>query len=75
MTDPVGELSDMTEQQLASDPRIGIRRLVFEFLLRQEYFGAAAMMVAEFLSHIHRIEAAESSGYLSAPSVKSAAFL
>ena len=72
MTDP---LTDLTEEQLVADPRIGMRRLAFEFLLQQEYFGTAATMVAEFIATIQRIEAAENSGNLSAPSVKSAAFL
>lgn len=49
MTEP--ELTDLTEEQLAADPRIGMRKIVFEFLLHQQYFGAAAMMVAEFISH------------------------
>ena len=52
-----------------------MRRLTFEFLLQQEYFGTAAMMVAEYIAHIQRLEAAESSGNLSAPNVKSAAIL
>jgi hypothetical protein len=69
------KLSDLTEEQLAADPRIGMRRLAFEFLLQQEYFGTAAMMVAEFIATIQRIEDAESSGNLSPQSVKSAANL
>ena len=69
------ELSDLTEGQLAADPRIEMRRLTFEFLLQQEYFGTAAMMVAEYFTHIQRIEAAESSGNLSTTSLKSAAIL
>ena len=75
MTDPLNELSDLTEVQLATDPRIGMRRLAFEFLLHQEYFGAAAMMIAEFIASIQRLEAAENSGNLSVPSVKTAAIL
>ena len=75
MTEPLNELPDLTEAQLATDPRIGMRRLSFEFLLQQEYFGTAATMVAEFMSHVQRIEAAESSGNLSVPSVKQAAIL
>ena len=62
MTEPLSELTDLSEEQLAADPRIGMRRLTFEFLLQQEYFGTAAMMVAEYIAHIHRLEAAESSG-------------
>ena len=72
MTEP--GLTDLSKEQLADDPRIGMRRLAFEFLLHQEYFGAA-MMVAEYISQIQRIEAAENSGNLSAPSVKAAAIL
>jgi len=68
-------LQDLTEEQLATDPRVGIRRLAFEFLLQQEYFATAAMMVAEFIGTIQRLEAAESSGNLSVPSVKAAAIL
>ena len=68
-------LSDLTEEPLTADPRIGMRRLAFEFLLQQEYFGTAAMMVAEFIAHIQRLETAESSGNLSPQSVKSAAIL
>lgn len=48
MTEPLYELTDLTEEQLAADPRIGMRLLAFEFFLQQEYFGTAAMMVAEF---------------------------
>jgi len=68
-------LQDLSEEQLATDPRIGMRRLAFEFLLQQEYFATAAMMVAEFIGAIQRLEAAESSGNLSLPSVKAAAIL
>jgi hypothetical protein len=50
-----------------------VLKIVFEFLLQQGYFTAAAMMVAEHINHIQRIEAAESSGNLSVPSVKTAA--
>jgi hypothetical protein len=75
MTDPLNELTDLTEDQLAADPRIGMRKIVFEFLLHQQYFGAAAMMVAEFIASIQQIEAAENSGNLSVPSVKTAAIL
>ncbi len=75
MSDPPDELADLSEEQLAADPRIGMRRLTFEFLLQQEYFGTAAMMVAEYIATIHQLEAAESSGNLSAQSVKSAAIL
>ena len=50
-------------------------RLVFEFLLQQNYFGAAAMMVAEHLGQILRIEAAESSGNLSAQSLGTASVI
>ena len=39
MNVPLNELSDLTEEQLAADPRIGMRKLAFEFLLQQEYFG------------------------------------
>ena len=73
MTEP--DLSDLTEEQLASDPRIGMRTLAFEFPLQQEYFGTAAMMVAEFIATIQRIEAAENSGHLPVPSVRDAAIL
>jgi len=75
MTEPLTFLADLTEDQLAADPRIGMRRLTFEFLLQQEYFGTAAMMVAEFIATIQRIEAADNSGHLPAPSVKEAAIL
>lgn len=68
-------LSDLTEEQLAVDPRIEMRRLAFEFLLQQEYFSTAAMMVAEFITTIRRLEAAESPGHLSVSSVKSASIL
>jgi hypothetical protein len=71
----LASLKDLTEEQLASDPRIGMRKLAFEFLLQQEYYGTAAMMVAEFIGTIQRLEAAENSGMLSVPSVKAAAVL
>jgi hypothetical protein len=63
-------ISELTEEQLATDPRVGMRKLAFEFLLQQEYFGTASMMVAEFIGTIQRLEAAENSGKLSVPSVK-----
>lgn len=73
---PLSEpFSNLTEEQLAADPRIGMGRLAFEFFLQQEYFGTAAMMVAEFIGTIRRIKAAENSGNLSTPSVKAAATL
>ena len=75
MNEPLTPLTDLTEEQLAADPRIGMRRLAFEFLLQQEYFGTAAMMVAEYIATIQRIEAAENSGNLPVPSVKAAAIL
>jgi|GEM_PF-2171519 len=50
---------DLTEEQLVIDPRIGMRRLAFEFLLHQEYIATAAMMVAEYLGTIQRLEAAD----------------
>lgn len=43
------ELSDLSEEQLAADPRIGMRKLAFEILLQEGYFGAAVMMVGEFI--------------------------
>ena len=75
MTERPDGLTDLSKEQLAADPRIGMRRLTFEFLLQQEYFGTAAMMVAESIGQIQRLEAAESSGHLSVPSLKSAAIL
>ncbi|MEZ6035208.1 MAG: hypothetical protein R3C17_19110 [Planctomycetaceae bacterium] len=75
MTEPLVNLTDLSEEQLAADPRIGMRRLAFEFLLQQEYFGTAAMMVAEYIATIQRIEAVESSGKLSPPRVKQVAIL
>ena len=72
---PLATLHELSEEQLASDPRIAMRKLAFEFLLQQEYFATAATMVAEFLGTIQRLEAAESSGNLSVPSVKAAAIL
>jgi len=72
---PTTAPQDLTEEQLATDPRIAMRRMTFEFLLHQEYFASAAMMVAEFIQTIQRLEAAESSGNLSLPSVKAAAIL
>ena len=68
-------LQELTEEQLAADPRIAMRRMTFEFLLQQEYFTTAAMMVAEYIGTVQRIESAESSGTLSPPSVKQAAIL
>ena len=75
MNEPLTPLTDLTEEQLAADPRIGMRRLAFEFLLQQEYFGTAAMMVAEYIGTIQRLEAAENSGHLPVPSAKTAAIL
>ena len=72
---PLATLHELSEEQLASDPRIAMRKLAFEFLLQQEYFATAATMVAEFIGTIQRLEAAESSGNLSVPSVKAAAIL
>lgn len=68
-------LPELTEEQLAADPRIAMRRMTLEFLIQQEYFTTAAMMVAEYIGTVQRIEAAESSGNLSPPSVKQAAIL
>ena len=75
MNEPLTPLTDLTEEQLAADPRIGMRRLAFEMLLQQEYFGTAAMMVAEYIGTIRRLEAAENSGHLPVPSVRQAAIL
>ena len=75
MNEPLDKLTDLSEEQLAADPRIGMRRLAFEFLLQQEYFGTAAMMVAEYIGTIRRLEAAENSGHLPVPSVRQAAIL
>jgi len=75
MNEPLDKLTDLSEEQLAADPRIGMRRLAFEFLLQQEYFGTAAMMVAEYIGTIQRLEAAENSGHLPVPSAKTAAIL
>ena len=69
------ELNDLIEERLAADARIGMRKLVFEVLPQQEYFNAAAMMVAEYFIFIQRIEAGENSGNLSHSSVKAAAIL
>ena len=71
----IAPLTELSEEQLVADPRIGMRRLAFEFLLQQEYFGTAAMMVAEYIGTIQRLEAAENSGNLSLPSVRQAAIL
>ena len=50
------QITDLTEEQLAADPRNEMWRLAFEFLLQQEYFGIAATMVAEFIATIQRIQ-------------------
>ena len=68
-------MSNSTDDQSATNPRVLMLRLVFEFLLQQNYFGAAAMMVAEHLGQIHRIEAAEGSGNLSAQSLETASVI
>ena len=73
--EPLTTLQELTEEQLAADPRIAMRRMTFEFFLQQEYFATAATMVAEYIGTIQRLEAAESSGNLSVPSVKQAAIL
>ena len=75
MSGPLDELTNLTEAQLAVDPRIALLRMTFEFLVQQQYFGAAATMVAEYIDAIRRLEVAESSGNLSVPSVKAAAIL
>jgi len=31
---------------IATDPRVGLLRLTFDFLIQQQYFGSVAMMVA-----------------------------
>ena len=67
MTEPPVNLTELSDEQLASDPRIGMRRLAFEFLLQHEYFGTAAMMVAEFIATVQRLEEIEGSGLLSKP--------
>jgi hypothetical protein len=72
---PLATLHELSEEQLASDPRIAMRKLAFEFLLQQGYFATAATMVVEFIGTIQRLETAESSGNLSVPSVKAAAIL
>jgi hypothetical protein len=68
-------MTDSPDDRSATNPRVLMLRLVFEFLLQQNYFGAAAMMVAEHLGQIHRIEAAESSGNLSAQSLGTASVI
>lgn len=68
-------MSDSTPDPNAIEPRVGMLKIVFEFLLQQNYFGAAAMMVAEHLGQILRIEAAESSGNLSAQSLGTASVI
>jgi hypothetical protein len=73
VSNTVSELPDLSDEQLATDPRVGMLKIAFEFLMQQGYFSAAAMMVAEHIRHIQRIEAAESSGNLSMPSVRTAA--
>lgn len=73
--EPLTTLQELTDEQLAADPRIALRRMTFEFLLQQQYFATAATMIAEFIQTIQRLEAAESSGNLSVPSVKQAAIL
>ena len=65
-------MTNSADDRSATDPRVLMLRLVFEFLLQQNYFGSAAMMVAEHLSQILRIEAAESSGNLSTHSLGTA---
>ena len=59
MSDPSERLAHLSDEQLAADPRLGMRRLDFEFLLQQESFGTAAMIVTEFTATIQRLDAAE----------------
>ncbi len=66
-------MTEASDDPIASDPRVVLLRMVFDFLLQQQYYGAAATMVAEHLSQIQRIERAESSGKLSPESVRAAA--
>lgn len=67
------ELPQLSEQEIADSPRVGLLRLVFGFLLQQGLYGTASMMVAELISEMQRLEQAERSGNLSVGSVKSAA--
>ncbi len=66
-------MTEASDDPIASEPRVLLFRMMFGFLLQQQYFGAAATMVAENLSQLHRIERAESSGNLSPESVRAAA--
>ena len=68
-------MTDSAADRTETNPRVLMLRLVFEFLLQQNYFGAAAMMVAEHLGQILRIEAAESSGNLSVQSLGTASVI
>lgn len=68
-------MSDSAPDPIADEPRVGMLKIVVEFLMQQHYFCAAATMVAEHLGQIHRIEAAESSGRLSKMSVKTASVI
>ena len=66
---------DKQPDDFANDPRVGLLRLTFDFLIQQQYFGSASMMVAEYIGHIRRIENAESSGLLSVESVRLASVI
>ena len=69
------DLTDLTNEHLAADPRIGLPQLPTVFLLQPENFGAAAMIAAEFTSTIQRIEFTENSEHLSVLSVTTATIL
>jgi hypothetical protein len=75
MAQPLVQLQDLSDEQLACDGRVGMQRLLLEFLLQQEYFTTAAMMIAEYIASIQRLEEIERSGLLSTPSIKQAAIL
>ena len=75
MTKPSVNPRHLSDEQLACDGRVGMQRLLLEFLLQQEYFTTAAMMIAEYIASIQRLEEIERSGLLSTPSIKQAAIL
>lgn len=52
----VGEFTDLTEQQITDSPRVGMFRIVFGVLLHQDFYGAAAMLVAEYIAETQRLE-------------------
>ena len=68
----MSDLPELSEQQIADSPRVAMFRVILGVLLQQDFYGTAAMLVADYISETHRLEQAERAGHLSVGSVKNA---